>query len=114
MTVHVPTEAVFKRKNTRLLRQLNTRRERKISFWHSAPRCVEEGPGKKNVFVLMDDDGLTGKRGEQGGQNDDKVLGLYRRDALVIAARSYGPSRVFCALLFIACSRVGISREYYY
>ena len=39
-------------------------------------------PAREYVFVITDANARTGKRGEDGGETDSKVLGAYGRDKL--------------------------------
>ena len=39
-------------------------------------------PAREHVFVLTDANSRTGKRGEEGGETDSKVLGAYGQDIL--------------------------------
>ena len=56
---------------------------KKHSFWTALDRVVKEVPGHEQLFVLMDANARTGRRGGGGpGSEDCKVLGAYGRDTL--------------------------------
>ena len=56
---------------------------RKNIFWAALGSAVKVVPPSEQLFVLMDANGRTGKRGEGGvGSKDYEVLGAYGRDTL--------------------------------
>ena len=55
----------------------------KNEFGTTFDRAVEEVPKHEHLFVLMDVDARTGRRGKGGlGSKDNKTLGAYARDTL--------------------------------
>ena len=56
---------------------------KKTLFWTALDRVVKEVPGYEQLFVLMDANARTGRRGGGGsGSEDCRALGAYGRDTL--------------------------------
>ena len=56
--------------------------EKKAKYMAALNSTVEPVPAREHVFVLIDANARTGKRGEGGGETDSKVLGAYGIDVL--------------------------------
>ena len=68
MVAYVPTEEAPERQKVKYMAALNC--------------TVASVPAREYIFVLTDANTRTGKRGEDGGKADSKVLGAYGRDNL--------------------------------
>ena len=52
----------------------------KAKYMTALNSTVKPVPSREDVFVLIDANARTGKRGEGGGETDSKVLGAYGRE----------------------------------
>ena len=59
-----------------------TETHNKHAFWTTLDRAVKEVPRHEQLFVLMDANARTGRRGKGGVGSNNRMLGAYSRDIL--------------------------------